>query len=182
MSEGDARSGAIGGDLGPEDARALLRAWLDAVELDLTTRPARAPAVRRLLARRPAAARAPRATSASSQAAVGAGRGEPVGEIAGWAPRDGALRRRASPPIPYAPAAAFLGREKRKLAARDDEPVRVALVADGLDGMHGVTHTLDEIRERGVPGFEVEVIGTDADVDRRLSAVAEVDDPVLRRA
>jgi glycosyltransferase involved in cell wall biosynthesis len=43
--------------------------------------------------------------------------------------------------------------------------------------MHGVTHTLDEIRERGVPGFEVEVIGTDASVDRRLSAVAEVDIP-----
>jgi glycosyltransferase involved in cell wall biosynthesis len=43
--------------------------------------------------------------------------------------------------------------------------------------MHGVTHTLDEIRDRGVPGFEVEVIGTDADVDRRLSAVAEIDIP-----
>jgi glycosyltransferase involved in cell wall biosynthesis len=55
--------------------------------------------------------------------------------------------------------------------------VRVAVVADGLNGMHGVTHTLDEIRERGVPGFEVEVIGTDASVDRRLSAVAEVDIP-----
>jgi glycosyltransferase involved in cell wall biosynthesis len=55
--------------------------------------------------------------------------------------------------------------------------VRVALVADGVGGMHGVTHTLDEIRERGVPGFEVEVIGTDRNVDRRLSAVAEVDIP-----
>ena len=44
--------------------------------------------------------------------------------------------------------------------------------------MHGVTHTLDEIRERGVPGFEVEVIGTDANVDRRLPAVAEVDIPL----
>jgi glycosyltransferase involved in cell wall biosynthesis len=43
--------------------------------------------------------------------------------------------------------------------------------------MHGVTHTLEEIRDRGVPGFEVEVIGTDADVDRRLSAVAEIDIP-----
>jgi glycosyltransferase involved in cell wall biosynthesis len=50
-------------------------------------------------------------------------------------------------------------------------------VADGVGGMHGVTHTLDEIRERGVPGFEVEVIGTDRSVDRRLSAVAEVDIP-----
>jgi glycosyltransferase involved in cell wall biosynthesis len=43
--------------------------------------------------------------------------------------------------------------------------------------MHGVTHTIQQIRDRGVPGFDVEVIGTDADVDRRLSAVAEVDIP-----
>src|SRR5919197_979901 len=35
MSEGDVRSGPIGGDLGPEDARALLRAWLASIELDL---------------------------------------------------------------------------------------------------------------------------------------------------
>jgi glycosyltransferase involved in cell wall biosynthesis len=40
-----------------------------------------------------------------------------------------------------------------------------------------VTHTLDELRERGVPGFEVEVVGTDHNVDRRLSAVAEIDIP-----
>jgi glycosyltransferase involved in cell wall biosynthesis len=79
--------------------------------------------------------------------------------------------------IPYAPAAAFLGREKAKLVTRDGEPVRVALVADAVGGMHGVTHTLDELRERGVPGFEVEVVGTDHNVDRRLSAVAEVDIP-----
>jgi glycosyltransferase involved in cell wall biosynthesis len=43
--------------------------------------------------------------------------------------------------------------------------------------MHGVTRTLEEIRERGVPEFEVEVIGTDPNVDRRLSAVAQVDIP-----
>ena len=79
--------------------------------------------------------------------------------------------------IPYAPAAAFLGREKGKLVQREGDPLRVALVADAVGGMHGVTHTLDEIRERGVPGFEVEVVGTDANVDRRLSAVAEVDIP-----
>ena len=81
------------------------------------------------------------------------------------------------PAIPYAPAAAFLGREKQKLTRREGEPRRVALVADGVGGMHGVTHTLDEIRDRGVAGFEVEVIGTDSCVDRRLSAVAEVDIP-----
>ena len=38
MTEGDARSGAIGCDLGPEDARALLRAWLDAVDLRMSER------------------------------------------------------------------------------------------------------------------------------------------------
>ena len=38
MTEGDARSGSIGCDLGPEDGRALLRAWLDAVDLRLSER------------------------------------------------------------------------------------------------------------------------------------------------
>lgn len=76
------------------------------------------------------------------------------------------------PAIPYAPAAAFLGREKGSLVAREGEPLRVALVADGVGAMHGVTQTLDQIRERGVPGFEVDVIGTDANVDRRLPAAS----------
>jgi glycosyltransferase involved in cell wall biosynthesis len=84
------------------------------------------------------------------------------------------------PAIPYAAASAFLGREKFKLTRSDGDRPRVALVADGLGGMHGVTHTLRQIRDRGVPGFEVEVIGTDPDVDRRLSAVAEIDIPFYR--
>ena len=46
--------------------------------------------------------------------------------------------------------------------------------------MHGVTHTIEQIRERGVPGFEVEVIGTDAGVDRRLPAAAELEIPFYR--
>ena len=66
------------------------------------------------------------------------------------------------PAIPYAPAAAFLGREKSKLVQREGEPRRVAIVADGIGGTHGVTRTLEKIRERGVPGFEVDLIGTDA--------------------
>jgi glycosyltransferase involved in cell wall biosynthesis len=53
----------------------------------------------------------------------------------------------------------------------------VAVVADGLGSMHGVTSTIAQIRERGVPGYDVEVIGTDAEVDRRLSTVAEIDVP-----
>src|SRR5262249_40281820 len=38
MTEGDARSGSIGCDRGPEDAQALLRAWLDAVDLRMSER------------------------------------------------------------------------------------------------------------------------------------------------
>src|SRR5207245_11460239 len=34
LHEAEAREGAVGSDLGPEDARYLLRAWLGAVELD----------------------------------------------------------------------------------------------------------------------------------------------------
>jgi hypothetical protein len=36
------------------------------------------------------------------------------------------------PVVPYAPAAAFLGREKHKLSPRVGKPVRVALVADAV--------------------------------------------------
>jgi glycosyltransferase involved in cell wall biosynthesis len=43
--------------------------------------------------------------------------------------------------------------------------------------MHGVTRTIEEIRQRGVRGFEIEVLGTDPEVDLRLSAVAEIDVP-----
>ncbi len=81
------------------------------------------------------------------------------------------------PAIPYAAAAAFLGREKAKLTRSDGDRPRVAVVVDGIGGMHGVTHAIQQIRARGVRGFDVEVIGTDADVDRRLSAVAEIDIP-----
>jgi glycosyltransferase involved in cell wall biosynthesis len=91
--------------------------------------------------------------------------------------RSAALFEACIPAVPYAAATAFLGREKLKLARNEGDRPRVALVADGLGGMHGVTHTISQIRERGVPGYEVEVIGTDADVDRRLSSVAEIDIP-----
>jgi glycosyltransferase involved in cell wall biosynthesis len=81
------------------------------------------------------------------------------------------------PAIPYAAAGAFLGREKQRLTRSDGDRPRIALVADGLSATHGVTRTIEQIRERGVAGFDVEVIGTDADVDRRLSAVAEIEVP-----
>ncbi len=177
MREGDARSGAARTDLGPDDARALLAAWLEATGLELE--PAAFLAFLQEdgfshadLFRR--ARRAHERKLARAVEAVVAQATAPVPDLAAVAAEvfDACVAA-----IPYAPAAAFLGREKRKLVHREGEPLRVALVADGVGGMHGVTHTLDEIRERGVPGFEVEVVGTDHRVDRRLSAVAEVDLP-----
>jgi glycosyltransferase involved in cell wall biosynthesis/predicted metal-dependent phosphoesterase TrpH len=181
MTEGDARHGALGTDLGPEDARALLRAWLAAVELDLGEGELIAHLQADGFAHADLFRRARRCHERKLRSAVArivaetakaAGAGE-----ADWAGAGLALFEACVAAVPYAPATAFLGREKGKLAVRDAEPVRVALVADAIGGTHGVTRTLEEIRERGVPGFEVEVIGTDADVDRRLSAVAEVDIP-----
>jgi glycosyltransferase involved in cell wall biosynthesis/predicted metal-dependent phosphoesterase TrpH len=82
--------------------------------------------------------------------------------------------------IPYAPAVAFLANERAKLDGRagdDGETPRVAILADGIGSMHGVTRTIEEIRQRGVPDFEIEVVGTDPEVDLRLPAVAEIDVP-----
>jgi glycosyltransferase involved in cell wall biosynthesis len=176
MSEGNARAGAIGADLGPDDARNLLRAWLDAAGLRMTGEELLAwmqsdefshadlfRIARRRHERKLARAVDDVVTLAQHNA-------NPV--LA--AP---ALFEACVAAIPYAPAAAFLGREKGKLAQRESEPLRVALVADGVGAMHGVTHTLEEIRARGVPGFEVEVVGTDPNVDRRLPAVREVEVP-----
>jgi glycosyltransferase involved in cell wall biosynthesis/predicted metal-dependent phosphoesterase TrpH len=178
MVEGDARSGATAADLGPEDARALLRAWLDAVELHMDERELLGHLQSDGFSHAALERRARRCHERKLAAAVQRVLGEAAaGERADWAGAALGVFEACVAAVPYAPAAAFLGREKGKVASRDHEPIRVALVADGVGGMHGVTHTLDEIRERGVPGFEVEVIGTDRNVDRRLSAVAEVDIP-----
>jgi glycosyltransferase involved in cell wall biosynthesis/predicted metal-dependent phosphoesterase TrpH len=176
MSQADARSGPIAGDLGPEDARALLRAWLDSLELRLDEHELVAwmqedGFAHADLCRRARRIHQRKLRTAVDAALIAAQQGD------GYRAAAGAVFGACVPAIPYASAAAFLGREKAKLVAREMEPRRVAIVADGVGGMHGVTHTLDEIRDRGVPGFEVELIGTDANVDRRLPAVAEVDIP-----
>ena len=66
---------------------------------------------------------------------------------------------------------------RRSSRGRAGERPRVALIADGIEAMHGVTHTIEQIRERGVPGFEVEVVGTDPGVDRRLPAATALRGP-----
>ena len=176
MTEGDARSGSIGDATSvprtPEPccARGSTRLSCGMSERDLLAllqsdgfshadleRRARRCHERRLAATRWRA----RSPSPAQIAAAAAGRlhglrrGDPV-RARGGVPRPregqaGRARRRAGRGSRWSPTA--------------------------IGGMHGVTHTIDEIRERGVPGFEVEVIGTDPHVDRRLSAVAEVEIP-----
>jgi glycosyltransferase involved in cell wall biosynthesis/predicted metal-dependent phosphoesterase TrpH len=176
MREGDVRRGAVGADLGPDDARALLHAWLEAIDLRLGERELLALLQHEDFSHADLFRRARRAHERKLAGAVdGVLAATTTGGDLGAAAAG--LFDACVAAIPYAPAAAFLGREKGKLVHHEGDPLRVALVADAVGGMHGVTHTLDEIRERGVPGFEVEVVGTDANVDRRLSAVAEVDIP-----
>ncbi|MGZ4278960.1 MAG: glycosyltransferase, partial [Solirubrobacteraceae bacterium] len=175
FSEG-LRRGAVGADLGPDDARGLLHAWLEAIDLHLDEGDLLALLQDEDFSHADLFRRARRAHERKLAGAVdGVLSATTTGGDLGAAAAG--LFDACVAAIPYAPAAAFLGREKGKLVQREGDPLRVALVADAVGGMHGVTHTLDEIRERGVPGFEVEVVGTDANVDRRLSAVAEVDIP-----
>ena len=178
MREGDARHGAAGQDLRAEDGSALLGAWLDAVDLGVS-----GPKLIELLqegdlAHRDVYRRACRIHErklASSVRALFAAAERP----AAFNPHEVALQLfdACVPGIPYAAAAAFLGREKLKLPRSDADLPRIALITEGLGSTHGVSHTIRQLREHGVPGFDVEVVGTDADVDRRLPAVAEVEIP-----
>jgi len=194
LREADARQGAVAGDLTPADARCLLAAWLGAVELDHLDE-------RGLISymqqdgfshadlHRRACRLHERKLGAAVDVAVAAATGRAELAAAAYG-----LFEACTAAIPYAPAAAFLASEQAKIAAipegagsvrrrpygahRDDgERPRVAIVADGIGSRHGVSRTIEEIRTRGVPGFEIEVVGTDPEVDRRLPAVAEVEVP-----
>lgn len=187
MREGDVRRGEDGDaeaeSISADDARALLRAWLDGVGLEQLSAPQLLAMLQeehfdhRDLHRRALRAHE-RKLAAAVEHVIAAAGGIGDGTDPDLGALGGELLDALIPALPYAPSAAFLGRERRKLKRRrDGELPRVALIADGIGGMHGVTHTLNTIRERGVPGFEVEVIGTDRNVDRRLPAVAEVDIP-----
>ncbi len=178
LAQGELRSGAESGDLGPGDARALLQAWLAAMELDtgehrLLPQLQHGEVSHDDLFRRARCVHERQLAQAVDHtlSAVQGGDLSKLGQAAGH------LFDACIPAIPYAAAAAFLGREKFKLARSDGDQPRVAVVADGLGATHGVSRTIAQLRERGVPGYEVEVIGTDGDVDRRLSTVAEVEVP-----
>ncbi|HUA10998.1 MAG TPA: glycosyltransferase [Solirubrobacteraceae bacterium] len=182
LGEADAREGATQLDFEPADARCLLRAWLVAVGLGEIDEAGLIALMQEdgfshaALYRRACRAHE-RGLRAAVEAALAAVDGDADLPAAAQGLFDASLAA-----IPYAPAAAFLASERQKIAAipgrhDDGEPARVAIVADGIGATHGVSRTLEEIRERGVPGFEIEVVGTDADVDRRLSSAAEFEVP-----
>jgi glycosyltransferase involved in cell wall biosynthesis/predicted metal-dependent phosphoesterase TrpH len=174
IGEGAAREGKVAADIGPDDGRALLEAWLRSVGME----PRGRELIEHLqsddfshadLYRRARRIHERRLRATVQEGAAAALAGDAAGAFGG-------IFDAIMPAVPYAPAAAFLGAEKAKLAARAERP-RVALIADGIEGMHGVTRTIEQVRELGVPGFEVEVVGTDPGVDRRLPAAAALDVP-----
>jgi predicted metal-dependent phosphoesterase TrpH len=116
-AEGDARSGAIGADLGPDDARALLQAWLTAVELD----PDEAELLGYLqgegFRRADLSRRARRTHERKLQHAVACVVAEAAYGEPDWARAATAVFDACVAAVPYVPATAFLGRERAKLAA-----------------------------------------------------------------
>jgi glycosyltransferase involved in cell wall biosynthesis/predicted metal-dependent phosphoesterase TrpH len=177
MCEGDARHGSGSGDLTAEDALALLRGWLLSMDLDVDEHKLLRQLQDGELTHADLDRRARRVHERKLAAVVR----ETVNTLENHTPNPArsalSLFDACLPAIPYAAAASFLGREKAKLARSDGDRPRVALIVDGIGSMHGVTHTIEQIRARGVRGFDVEVIGTDCEVDRRLAAVAEIDVP-----
>ncbi len=179
LSEGDARHGAVSNDLTPQDARCLLQAWLAAVELDdLDERGLIAYMQEEDFSHSDLYRRACRAHERKLRAAIE----HAVTAASGQAeilPAALGLFQGCIAAIPYAPATAFLANERSKLdrGADDAEKPRVAIIADGISSTHGVTRTIEEIRQRGVAGFEIEVVGTDPEVNRRLSSVADIEVP-----
>jgi glycosyltransferase involved in cell wall biosynthesis/predicted metal-dependent phosphoesterase TrpH len=177
MCEGDARQGSGGADLAADDALALLRAWLLSMQLDVDEHKLLQQLQDGELTHADLDRRARRVHERKLATVVR----ETIADLQNSQPNPAksalALFDACLPAIPYAAAASFLGREKAKLTRSDGDRPRVALIVDGIGSMHGVTHTIEQIRARGVRGFDVEVIGTDCEVDRRLAAVAEIDVP-----
>jgi glycosyltransferase involved in cell wall biosynthesis/predicted metal-dependent phosphoesterase TrpH len=182
LREGDARHGATGAErsVSPADARCLLRAWLSAVELDhLDERGLIDLMQADDFSHSTLFRRACRLHERKLRSAVDVAVRAATGEAEVLTAAEG-LFESCIAAIPYAPATAFLANERSKLDGRstdEDETPRVATPADGSNSMHGVTRTIEEIRQRGVPGVEIEVVGTDPEVDLRLPAVAEIDVP-----
>ncbi|MDX6654555.1 MAG: hypothetical protein QOH18_1265, partial [Solirubrobacterales bacterium] len=175
IAEGSQREGKVAADIGPEDARCLLEAWLAGVGIEARGRDLLEMLQADGFSHADLYRRARRRHERRLRLAVDGGLvAFQAGDLGAAA---SGIFEALVPAVPYAPSTAFLGQEKAKLRSRDDDRRRVALIADGIGSMHGVTHTIEQIRERGVPGFDVEVIGTDPGVDRRLPAACELELP-----
>jgi glycosyltransferase involved in cell wall biosynthesis/predicted metal-dependent phosphoesterase TrpH len=176
VADGGERGGEGQSGLEASDATALLRAWLDSVDLPADPRALIALMKDDGFSHSDLFRRAKRIHERKLREAV-EGISAAVERRDGYGEAASALFEAALPAIPYVPATTILGNEKAKLSNREGEPRRVALVVDAVGSMHGVSHTIERIREHGVPGYDVEVIGTDSRVDRRLPAVAEIEVP-----
>ncbi len=177
VGDGAERGGAPASNLGASEARTILRAWLDSIDAGedpaaLITAMQADGFSHGALARRARGAHEQRMRRGIELLS------EATGSGSGYSAAAAAMLEAVVPALPYVPAATIVGQETAKLSGRDDEPGRVALVVDGADSMHGVTATIDRIREHGVPGWDVDVIGVDPRVDRRLPAVAELELPL----
>ena len=116
ISEGAAREGKVAADIGPDDARALLEAWLRSLGLDQ-----RGPELLAYLQaedfshadlyRRARRTHERRLRGAIAQGSAAAGEGDVAAAVGG-------LFEAVIPAVPYVPAIAFLGAEKAKLASR----------------------------------------------------------------
>lgn len=175
IAEGAAREGKVAADIGPDDARALLEAWLVSIGLDLRGRDLLAYFQAEDFSHADLYRRARR--THEQRLHRGMDRGGASARLDDVPAAMGTLFDALIPTVPYVPAITFLGAEKAKLAERTGERPRIALIADGIGSVHGVSTTIEKIRELGVPGFDVEVVGTDARVDRRLPAAAELEIP-----
>jgi glycosyltransferase involved in cell wall biosynthesis len=193
LREGEARHGETGAGVCAQDARELLQSWLAAIELDrLDARALIALLQDERFSHGDLQRRACRAHEQMLRDAVASAtrimgdsarperpRGAPPELPASIAQAAEALFTSCVPVIPYAAASAFLANETARLGRhhlREERP-RAAILVDGIGVGHGVTRVIQEIRSRGVPGFDVEVVGTDADVDRRLACVSDLDLP-----
>ena len=177
VGDGDERGGAPGRNLGATEARALLRAMAAAVA-PARTRPG---ADRGGCRPTTSATRSSRGARAQATSGGFARRGGSLKTEAGDSRRSAAAGRwkaatllfeAAIPVVPYVPATAFLGKERARLAPGEGAPAASRWWSTGR--LHARGHgTRSSGSASTASGYEVDVIGIDPRVDRRLPAVAE---------